>query len=51
MKKLFIAFGFFLVIGNVKAIPLRELIFETIAQGQERVLTKAEISTARKLRC
>ena len=38
-----------LATGNAQAIPLRELIFETMNQEHQGVLTPAQISTARKL--
>ena len=38
-----------LATGNAQAIPLRELIFETMNQQHQGVLTPAEITTARKL--
>lgn len=39
----------FLWIGKVEAIPLRELIFETMNQEQQGVLTLTQIRVARKL--
>ena len=37
-----------LTIGNARAIPLRELIFQTMEQEQSGVLTPQEIKIARK---
>ena len=49
MQRLLLILVLGLTVGNVEAIPLRELIFQTMEQQQPGVLTPQEIKIARKL--
>lgn len=49
MKTMMAVAAFVLAIGPAEATPLRELIFQTMDQEHQGVLTQQEITTARKL--